>query len=77
MQRLAGFAAEGLAPEHGLDPVPFVRLGERRQAHDVPILLRHHVTGEVVPRVTPEGRLSCNRCMISTIAPESLSLSRL
>jgi hypothetical protein len=77
VQRLAGFAAKDLAPEHGLDPVQFVRLGERRQTRDVPILLRHHVAGEVVPRVMPEGRLSCNRCMTSTIAPESLSLSRL
>ena len=30
MQRLAGFAAEGLAAEHGLDLVPLVLLGERR-----------------------------------------------
>jgi len=48
VQRLAGFAAKDLAAEHGLDPVQFVRLGDRRQPHDVPILLRHHVAGEVV-----------------------------
>ena len=77
VQRLARFAAKALPSEYGLDPVPLVLLGDRRQAHDVPVLLRHHVTGEVVPRVMPEGRLSCNRCMTSTIAPESLSLSRL
>jgi len=35
VQRLAGFAAKGLAPVHGLDPVPLVLLGDRRQTHDV------------------------------------------
>ena len=48
MQGLAGFAAKDLPSEHGLDPVHFVRLGNRRQAHDIPILLPEHVTGEVV-----------------------------
>ena len=46
----------------------FVLLGDRRQMHDLPILLRQHMAGEVVLG---------SRCMISTIAPESLSLSRL
>jgi hypothetical protein len=32
---------------------------------------------EIVPRVTPEGRLSCSRRMISTMAPCCLSFSRL
>ena len=77
MQDLAGFAAEGLAPEYGLDLVPFVLIGNRRQPRDLPRLLRQHMAREIVPRIMPEGRLSCNRCMISTIAPESLSLSRL
>jgi len=35
------------------------------------------VAGEVVPRVTPEGGLSCRRRMISTMPPVSLSFSRL
>jgi hypothetical protein len=30
MQGLARFAAKDLPPEHGLDPVQFVLLGERR-----------------------------------------------
>jgi hypothetical protein len=45
---LRRFSAKDLPSEHGLDPVTFVALGNRRQAHDVPILLRHHVAGEVV-----------------------------
>ena len=48
VQRFARFAAKDLPSEHGLDPVPFVRLGNRRQTHDVPVLLPQHVTGEVV-----------------------------
>ena len=36
MQRLARLAAKALAPEHGLDPVHLVLLGDRRQAYDVP-----------------------------------------
>jgi hypothetical protein len=56
--------------------MPLVFLGNRRRAYDLPPLLRQHVSGKVVPRVTPEGGLSCRRCMISTIAPGSLSLSR-
>ena len=48
MQGLARFAAEGLPAEHGLDPVQLVLLGDRREAHDLPRLLRQHVAGEVV-----------------------------
>jgi hypothetical protein len=48
VQDLARFAAKALQSEHSLDPMPFVRLGDRRQAHDVPILLRHYVAGEVL-----------------------------
>jgi hypothetical protein len=77
VQGLARLAAEGLPSEHGLDSVPFVLLGDHRQAHNLSILLCQHMAREVVPRVKPEGRLSCSLCMISTIAPESLSLSRL
>src|SRR5580693_9267011 len=77
VQGLARLAAEGLPSEHGLDSVPFVLLGDHRQAHNLSILLCQHMAREVVPRVKPEGRLSCSLCMISTIVPESLSLSRL
>jgi hypothetical protein len=77
MQGVARVAAEGLPTEHGLDPVQLIVIGDRRETHDLPRLLRQHMAGEVVPRVKPEGRLSCRRCMISTIARESLSLSRL
>jgi hypothetical protein len=66
-----------LPPEHRLDLVQLIVVGDRRETHDLPRLLRQHVAGEVIPRVTPEGRLSCSRCMISTMAPVSLSLSRL
>ena len=48
MQRLTRFAHKDLPPKHRLDPMQFVLFGNRRQAHDIPILLRHHVTGEVV-----------------------------
>jgi hypothetical protein len=74
---LARLAAEGLPSEHGLDSVPFVLLGDRRQAHNLRILLSQHMAREVIPRVKPEGRLSCSLCMIKTIAPESLSFNRL
>jgi hypothetical protein len=30
--------------------VQFLVLGDRREAHDLPRLLRQHVVGEVVPR---------------------------
>jgi hypothetical protein len=48
MQGLAGLAAEGLPSEHGLDPVQFLLVGNRREAHDLPRFLRQHVTGEVI-----------------------------
>jgi hypothetical protein len=70
---LARLATEGLTSEHCRGPVQLLLVGNRREAHDLPRLLRQHVAGEVVPRVKPEGRLSCSRCMIST----SLSFSRL
>jgi hypothetical protein len=35
VQGLARLAAEGLPSEHGLDSVPFVLLGDRRQAHNL------------------------------------------
>ena len=53
MQGLARLAAEGLPAEHCLDPVQLVVLSDRRKAHDVPRLLRQHMAGEVIPRVTP------------------------
>jgi hypothetical protein len=40
MQGLARFAAKGLPAEHGLDPVQFLLVGNRREAHDFPRLLR-------------------------------------
>ena len=48
MQGLARFAAKGLPSEHGLDPVQFLLVGDRREAHDLPRLLRQYVAGEVV-----------------------------
>jgi hypothetical protein len=66
-----------LRPERGVGAQLLVRLGERRQAHDLPFFLRQHMRGQIIPRVKPEGRLSCSRCMISTIAPSSLSFNRL
>jgi hypothetical protein len=54
-----------------------VAFGDRREAHDIPILLGHHMAGEIVPRVTPEGRLSCSRCMITMTEPLRVSFSRL
>ena len=48
VQGIARFAAEGLPAEHGLDPVQLVLVGNRRETHDLPRLLRQHVTGEVI-----------------------------
>ena len=48
MQGSAGFAVEGLPSEHRLDPVQLVVIGDRRETHDLPRLLRQHVTGDVV-----------------------------
>src|SRR5215472_11900839 len=55
MRCLARFATKGLPAEHRLEPVEFVLLGKRREAHDVPILLGQHMAREIVPRVTPEA----------------------
>ena len=77
LQRLAAAPDDRLAPPEMLEDMAFVRFGERRQCEALPGFLRQHVAGEVVPRVTPEGRLSCSRCMIRTIAPVFLSLRRL
>jgi hypothetical protein len=48
VQGLARLAAEGLPSEHGLDSVPFVLLGDRRQAHNLPLLLRQYMARQVV-----------------------------
>jgi hypothetical protein len=77
VQRLAAPPLEAAQPQYGVDDDRLVILGDRRQAEDVLVFLRQHMTDQTVPRVKPEGRLSCSRCMISTIAPSRLSLSRL
>jgi hypothetical protein len=77
MQRLAAPPGKRVRPQLRVEGVALVVLGDRRQAHDLPILLRQHVAGEIVPRVMPEGRLSCSRCMIRMIAPVRVSFSRL
>ena len=77
VQDLARLAAEGLPSKHGLE-LGAIRPPRRSPTSaQPPILLCQHMAREVVPRVKPEGRLSCSLCMISTIAPESLRLSRL
>jgi hypothetical protein len=48
VQGLARFAAEGLPAEHGIEPVKFVLVGDRRETHHLPILLRQHVAREVI-----------------------------
>ena len=83
-QRLA-FGAQCIAPPtvkaprspHRFDRPGLVLLGDRRKARDFPILLGKHVSDQIVPRVKPEGRLSCSRCMIRMMAPFCLSFSRL
>jgi len=77
MQCLALMPGQEFWSPDRIDDLPLVVLGDRRKAHDLPGLLRQHVADEIIPRVTPEGRLSCRRCMISTMAPCCLSLSRL
>jgi hypothetical protein len=77
MQCLAALPGKRVRPQLRIEGVALVVLGDRRQAHDLPILLRQHVAGEIVPRVMPEGRLSCSRCMIRMIAPVRVSFSRL
>jgi hypothetical protein len=61
----------------GVEGPHLVVFGDRRETHDIPILLRHHMASQIVPRVTPEGRLSCSRCMITMIEPPQVSFSRL
>ena len=48
VQRLAAAAREMLRPQHRVDEQRLVRLGDRREAHDLPRLLRQHVPREVV-----------------------------
>ena len=48
VQRLAAAAREMLRPQHRVDEQRLVRLGDRREAHDLPRLLRQHMAGEVV-----------------------------
>ena len=76
------FRVQGLATPPGNLQAEFafelpglVVFGDRRKANHLPILLSQHMAGEIVPRVTPEGRLSCSRCMITMIAPVLVSLS--
>jgi hypothetical protein len=79
VRRVQGFAAmpgENPRPGQGVDQVPLVLFGDCRKAHEFPILLRQHVTDQIVPRVMPEGRLSCSRCMIRMSAAFCLSLRR-
>jgi hypothetical protein len=77
MQCLAAASGKIPRPPQRLDLPGLVFLGDCREAHDVPIFLGQHVADEIVPRVKPEGRLSCSRCMITTIFPFRLSFSRL
>jgi hypothetical protein len=77
VQCLAASADKQLRAELAVEHPGLVVLGDRRKANHLPILPRHHAAGEIVPRVTPEGRLSCSRCMITMIAPVLVSLSRL
>jgi hypothetical protein len=77
MQCVATAPVEAARAQYGVDDDAFILLGERRQAEDVPVFLAQHMTDQIVPRVKPEGRLSCSRWMISTIAPSRLWLSRL
>ena len=55
MQGLAMRPGDAAALQRRLDHVRLVVLGDRREAHDLPRLLRQHVAGEVIPRVSPEG----------------------
>ena len=77
MQCLAAASDKIPRPPQRLDLPGLVFLGDCREAHDVPIFLGQHVADQIVPRVKPEGRLSCSRCMITTIFPFRLSFSRL
>jgi hypothetical protein len=77
VQCLAAPPGKRALPQLGVECPALVLLGDRRKADDLPILLRQHVANQIVPRVKPEGRLSCSRCMIRMMAPFSLSLRRL
>jgi hypothetical protein len=68
VQRLAPPPGKAPRPPHRVDRVRLVLLGDRREAHDLPIFLGQHVA---------DRSCSCSRCMISSIAPFCLSLSRL
>ena len=48
VQRLAPPPAEDSPPRQSVDHVPLVRLGDRRKAHDLPILLRQHVADQII-----------------------------
>jgi hypothetical protein len=77
MQCLARPPGQEFRSPDRIHALRLVVLGDRRTAHDLPIFLRRHVADQIIPRVMLEGRLSCSRCMISTMAPSSLSFSRL
>jgi hypothetical protein len=49
--RVVVLAAEGLPPEHGLDPIGLWLIGECGETRDLPRLLRQDVAGEVVLRI--------------------------
>ena len=68
MQSLTVTAPEALLSPDGLDSMNLVGLGDRRKAQDLPTLLRKDVTDQVV---------FVQRCMMITMAPRRLSLSRL
>jgi hypothetical protein len=77
MQRLAPATGKMPRPQYRLDRPGLVLLGDHREAHELPVFLGQYMADQIVPRVKPEGRLSCSRCMIRTIAPFFLSFSRL
>ena len=68
VQRFALTTPEAPGSPDRLDFVDLVGFSDRRKAQDLPRLLRENVADEVVP---------CSRCMMMTIAPWRLSLSRL
>jgi hypothetical protein len=53
MQGLARLAAEGLPSKYRLNRVQLLLIGDRRKTHHLPRLLRQHMAGEVILRVTP------------------------
>jgi len=76
LQCLAAPAPKTCRPQYRVGAQLLVRFGERWQAHDLPCLLRQHMRGQIVPRVTPEGTLSCSRCMLPVTALNSLWSAR-